>query len=489
MSHNIKQNTANTPETSNSNSGVLVFIGLGVLVFFTVTTGSLEFGVTCGVVFWVCCIFVKDGMKKLAVKSSTLAVSQTKKLYDTYTTKDGIAEPNTPIINTHENTEGYPSTKIIDQERTELPRPLTGQVTDGVITSSVEALPGIVRYGDIVKSKPDSKTTFPLGVDTQGQMLWGDFQGDNVHMGVWGATRFGKDTLLRSIFYTLTSTNTAKDVQFAVLDDKGDWMLPNLRNLSHMFFNPVGGLGEEGKKSIEQGAKAVYDEMARRFALVQEAGYRTREAYIAGTGDYFPLLIVIITDVSEGIEDTIDTLLTDLVRKSAAAGMRVIVSTQTPGNMSMSWRSNIGTNVSFYQPDSSQDAVCLGVRKVTDLPIRPSQIPPTKASRGVFTLRSTQLHLVRGVFIDEDFFDQYVNALPRTPRTTYTGEETADSITYLALVEEWYTDDPGISGREVARRLYAVQRESRGEGVDQEYDGSGPLFYTARELLEQVKGR
>jgi hypothetical protein len=491
------------PNTSDvtleqSHSGVtFLLIGIGIFLLCSILSKSVGFGFDIAIVFWVSCMFARKAWRKLARQST----QQTKRLVEAYTNKQ-----------IEINIEGYKDTTIIDQELRELPSPIVGhfversstnreqssQSSNAVDNYSVNSLPAIVRYGDIVKSKPASKTAFPLGKDTMGTMLWGDLQGDNLHIGVWGATGGGKDTLLRSIFYTLTTNNTSDEIQFAVIDAKGDWLVDNLKNRSHMFFNPVGGVGKEGQESLQQGIEAVLEEMARRFKLVQSYGFRTREAYVQETGNTLPLLVVVLTDITKSIEKIADDLLTDLVAKGRAAGMRVLVSTQTPSNMSMSWRANISTNISFHQPDSSQNAACLGYRQTRDLPILPSDIPSGKAARGVFVLRATQLHLVRGVFIDEMFFDQYVNSLPRLQRPTYTesignnGSKIA-TPTEIDLVEGWLEEYGMLSGREIARRLYCVAKGldydkeyPRGIVADGKYDGSGDLFYKAKDALERV---
>jgi hypothetical protein len=264
-----------------------------------------------------------------------------------------------------------------------------------------------------------------------------------------------------------------------------------------MFFNPAGGYGSKGLASVTSAMQAISDEAERRFDLVQSANCRNREEYIKQTGNSFPILVVVFTDVTESIENEVDSLLTDLVAKGRAAGIRVIVSTQTPSGMSMSWRSNISTNISFHQPDSSQDGPCMGFRSTGKLPVRPSDIPSDIP--GVCVIRrGSRIDMVKGVFLDEAFFDQYIDSLPKAQRSTYT--ESIGSIgskiataTEIDLVEGWLEEYGMLSGREIARRLYCVakgldyDREyPRGIVADGKYDGSGDLFYKAKDALARI---
>jgi hypothetical protein len=126
----MSQKITQTPDTTKNGSGVIVFIGLGILIVVSILSGSLGFGADVAAIFWVLTTFAKQGMKKLAKKSQEIvtatAVTQTKKLYDTYTAKEGIAEPQVAEINIQENDEGYQSTTIINQELRELPSPIVG---------------------------------------------------------------------------------------------------------------------------------------------------------------------------------------------------------------------------------------------------------------------------------------------------------------------------------------------------------------------------
>ena len=65
----------------------------------------------------------------------------------------------------------------------------------------------------------------------------------------------------------LTKRNAADAVQFAILDGKGDWLTPNLRQLAHMWIPPAGGFGATGKAAILHTIKRIEQEAERRQQL------------------------------------------------------------------------------------------------------------------------------------------------------------------------------------------------------------------------------
>lgn len=257
---------------------------------------------------------------------------------------------------------------------------------------------------------PESRYAVPIGIGANGA-LWLDFERDILHMGLYGTSGGGKDTHLRVAFFTLTRRCRPEDVQFFYLDGKGDWLLPMLKGRAFMWRDPAGGTGEAGRRSLKAGVEAVQAEMTRRLALVQSANCRTREAYIKKTGDNLPLLIVVFSDVMDAIGAEIETLLIDLVSKARAVGIRVVVSMQTPTGASMKWRSNLSTNISASIPDRTQDAPALGLSDKA-MRYRPSELPSPKQRPGVLIVRhGDEQHLVQGTYIDEDFFDEWVESL------------------------------------------------------------------------------
>ena len=78
----------------------------------------------------------------------------------------------------------------------------------------------------------------PLGRDQTGAFRWLNLGSDALHIGLYGTSGCGKDHLLRLWFAALLNE---RDVRWAILDGKGDWLTPNLAQLPQMLFPPAGG--------------------------------------------------------------------------------------------------------------------------------------------------------------------------------------------------------------------------------------------------------
>jgi len=246
----------------------------------------------------------------------------------------------------------------------------------------------------------------PLGRDQTGRFRWLDFGSDALHIGLYGTSGCGKDHLLRLWFAALLNE---RDVRWAILDGKGDWLTPNLARLPQMLFPPAGGYGDEGQRRILDAIGAINEEAKRRFGLLLSAGVRSVEEYNQTAPDPLPLLVVLATDIIDAVDET-ERLLIALVSKARALGIRVIVSMQTPTGKRLEWRMNLSTLISGALVDGSQDAPALGVRDPKALLFRPSQLPPPPGERGLFVVRhNNEQFLVRTPALVGDF-DGLINA-------------------------------------------------------------------------------
>jgi len=246
----------------------------------------------------------------------------------------------------------------------------------------------------------------PLGRDQTGAFRWLNLGSDALHIGLYGTSGCGKDHLLRLWFAALLNE---RDVRWAILDGKGDWLTPNLARLPQMLFPPAGGYGDEGQRRILDAIGAVNEEAKRRFGLLLSAGVRSVEEYNQTAPDPLPLLVVLATDIIDVVDET-ERLLIALVSKARALGIRVIVSMQTPTGKRLEWRMNLSTLIAGALVDGSQDAPALGVRDPKALVYRPSQLPPPPGERGLFVVRhNNEQFLIRTPALVGDF-DALINA-------------------------------------------------------------------------------
>ena len=280
---------------------------------------------------------------------------------------------------------------------------------------------------------PSSRTAIPLGVDFEGKPVWIDLAKDAYHLGVYGQTGAGKDTLLRCWFVVLARRNAPSGVQFAILDGKGDFLTPQLAHLGHMFTPPAGGYGRKGDAAILAAVKVIDAEAERRHEVIRAAGCTNREAYVTKTGNVMPLLVVIATDVMTSVAGDVEGLLISLVSKARSLGIRVIVSMQTPTKQDTRWRGNLSTVLAGALQSGSQDEPALGIAP-RDLRYRPSQLPPPSHRPGVFVCRTAGIQtLVQAPYLSDAAFDQHCAALPAAPRRAPQNDEDTLLLSLLSL--------------------------------------------------------
>jgi DNA segregation ATPase FtsK/SpoIIIE-like protein len=249
--------------------------------------------------------------------------------------------------------------------------------------------------------------------------VWADLLTESLHIGLYGQSGAGKDTFLRCWFATLCQRASPNELQFAFIDGKGDWLIPQLASLAHMFAPPAGGYGAEGDTAILAMVKLVDAEAARRQALIIAAGCTSREAYVRKTGKQLPLLVVVATDVMTSVAGDVEALLVNLISKARSLGIRVIVSMQTPTGRDTRWRSNLATVLAGSLQSGSQDQPALGV-PIDAMPYRPSQLPPPRQRPGVFVARFRgEIILLQAPWLDDDDFEAICDQLPRS--VSHTG--------------------------------------------------------------------
>lgn len=256
--------------------------------------------------------------------------------------------------------------------------------------------------------KPSSLAV-PVGTTAEGRFIWLDLEKDILHCAIYGTSGCGKDHLLRLWYLSLLDV----PVKWAILDGKGDWLVPQIEESADHLFPPAGGFGDEGNISILVGISAIIAEAKRRLSIIREAGLRSVSEYNqkVSPDNRIPLLIVLITDVID-MTDEIETLIISLISKVRSLEMRVVLSMQTPTGKKMQWRANVSTVLAGALLDSTQDTVALGIRDSSALVFKPSQLPPPPESRGLFVLRhNNELKLIRTPVLttdrnNEEVFDE-----------------------------------------------------------------------------------
>lgn len=321
----------------------------------------------------------------------------------------------------------------------------TPETTNQAEVSLARVLERLPRRVDLLRLKlPASTTAIPLGVDHEQQPIWVDLSSDTYHIGLYGQTGAGKDNLLRCWFTLLARRNSPDAIQFALLDGKGDFLLPQLSSLSHMFIAPAGGYGRKGDEAILAAVKTIDAEAERRQSIIREAGCISRDQYVRKAGQAsMPLLCVVATDVMTSVAGDVEELLVNLVSKARSLGIRVIVSMQTPTGRDTRWRGNLSTVLAGNLQLASQDEPAMGL-PARSLRYRPSELPPSQQRPGVFVGRvSGNQVLVQAPYLAEDDFERQIAVLPR--RASVAQLEPSDDLLndLLEEVESYQVVEPG----------------------------------------------
>lgn len=181
---------------------------------------------------------------------------------------------------------------------------------------------------DLMQSVPNGDLMFPAGVDTAGQVVFGDIA-KAPHMLVAGATGSGKSVAINAIIATILQRNTPDDVRLLLLDPKVVEFMP-LEGLPHLV--------TKGKKiitdvpGIVEQMNFLVDEMEERYKLLAEAKCRNIGEYRA-KGNKMPYIVAILdefADVALQAKKEFETAVSRIAGKARAAGLHMIIGTQRP---------------------------------------------------------------------------------------------------------------------------------------------------------------
>lgn len=293
-----------------------------------------------------------------------------------------------------------------------------------------KTLPMIFHHDDIPEAP--SKLAVPIGINYQQEVIWGDFSAQKndldtsrlLHVLVSGKTGSGKDNLLRVWYKTLTTNNTPNEIQFVILDGKGDWLTPQVANSPYMAIPPAGGIDYkkiDGKR-VDCGADRmltsvdwVFDELERRQTTINAAGATDIFSYKRRTGKSYPYLFVMAVDVGEQLTGDLVKLIKQLISKGRAYGIRLLINMQNPVGEDTKWRSQLGAIITGHQGDARQDHHIMGASNVALLQLRPSQLPDPEqyeGAKGLFIIKQgNKQDLIRAPYLPEMDWEDYLDEL------------------------------------------------------------------------------
>lgn len=307
---------------------------------------------------------------------------------------------------------------------------------------ALKAMPRYIKH--TVVPNPPTNTSVPIGYDgLKKSWMWADFgiDGDVVHALVAGQTGAGKDSVLRLWFTMLTALNSPEEMQFVILDGKGEWLTTALMQSKHMFVKPAGGVelikNEQGKwvdaanERMEDNVGAIFEEIQRRNKIFAETNSTDIKSYYRKTGIKLPIIVVIATDVGTNVEKSFEQLIRYLTFKGRSFGVKLIISMQTVSGQDTGWRNQLGLIMSGFQQAPAADTPTMGIN-ASNLVYRPSQLPaPTKADyRGIFVVRrGNEQTLVKAPHISDEDWELFIDsALPKKGDDAEANDLLADLL-------------------------------------------------------------
>jgi S-DNA-T family DNA segregation ATPase FtsK/SpoIIIE len=175
-----------------------------------------------------------------------------------------------------------------------------------------------------VKKLQEKPYNAVLGTDTAGEPVIVSLT-DVVHMGIFGETGSGKSVLVNSIIASLLLLNSPNELNLLLIDPKMT-ELSAYQSIPHLY-RPV----------ITDSAKAInalrelVAKMERRYRLLQENGLKSwSELY--GKYTNCPQIVCVVDELAAIIMESkdVETHLVMLLQKSRAAGITLILCSQSP---------------------------------------------------------------------------------------------------------------------------------------------------------------
>lgn len=368
----------------------------------------------------------------------------------------------------------------------------------------LQTAPRYISYTQIPEAP--SKTSILLGYDIlQKTLAWTDLATETIHGLVVGATGSGKDSVLRLWYAQLTSNNTPEEIQFVVLDGKGEWLTPALLESPYMLTKPAGGVEmvKQGNKwvdianeRIEGALNDVFELMNERQKLFQNAHATNLVTYKQRTGKNLPLIIIIATDVGTNIQQQLGMLINVLSTKGRSFGFRLLISMQTASKQDTGWRGQLGLVMSGYQQQASADGPNMGLGS-TELQFRPSDLYAPDPSRpetlGLFVTRQgTMQRLIKAVHLPDTIFedvcerhvqvtllkpDPLLSTLLLQPQTEIIQQSTRDVLTKDQKIRI-------VRAVQAGKKLSAIMTDELGFTSGPQYKEMRPHVKAIIELLQ-----
>jgi hypothetical protein len=206
--------------------------------------------------------------------------------------------------------------------------------------AGVRGIPRVVIYDEIYKRIPPKADsyTIPLGLGINSKPEFYSLI-DMPHALVAGSTDTGKSNMVNVIITTLARRNTVDDLRLIMIDLKGGLEFSFFENLPHLL--PIDNVAKNGIVYDHEGVVPLLEwllwEGKNRIELIGDAGHKDINSYNARRPrkGRLPRLVLLIDEWAEialrpQIGRNAEEMLSRITSTLRAAGIHVIVATQTP---------------------------------------------------------------------------------------------------------------------------------------------------------------
>jgi len=193
--------------------------------------------------------------------------------------------------------------------------------------------------------------------EEQAQIEYSHSLSDDGNLAVFGASGFGKSTLMMNVALTLASNNSPRLLNYFVMD-YGNSALAQLRELPHT----ADYLTFDDAEKLDKLVKLLTDELKKRKSLFAAASAINFKMYNEVTDTKLPAIVVFIDnyDVIKEVGPELEEFLVKLTRDGTGVGIYTVITASRYNAVRYSVINNFKNKISLFMYDASDITAVTG---------------------------------------------------------------------------------------------------------------------------------